>query len=142
MNSGFIIWEYPLLKRLVVYRFIPMSMHDLLGFEGYIPKRHALYYDGKQSKWEKKKPEGTICPIGNFQIWKNIYINLCQHAPGSVFKDIQHLKQQRVLHLHYLISEDIHFVLWICNRNEITNAIELESLEEKLNFKPEIRSFL
>lgn len=29
-------------------------MHDLLDFEGYIPIRHACYYDGKQSKWKKK----------------------------------------------------------------------------------------
>lgn len=90
----------------------------------------------------RKKPEGTTCPIGNFQIWKHIFINLCQHATGSVFKDIQHLQQQRVLHLHYLTSEDIHFVLWICNRNEITNAVKLGSLEQKLNFKSEIRTFL
>lgn len=60
MNSGFIIWEYPLLKRLVVYRFIPMSMHDWLGFESYIPIRHAYYYDGKQSKWEKKSQKAHV----------------------------------------------------------------------------------
>lgn len=61
----------PLLKRLVVYGFISLSMHDLLGFEGYIPTRHGCYCDGKQNK-RGKKPEGTKCSIGNFQIWKHI----------------------------------------------------------------------
>jgi hypothetical protein len=45
MNSGFISEKYPLLRRRVVHVFIPLSMRDLLGFEGYIPTKYAWYYD-------------------------------------------------------------------------------------------------
>lgn len=77
----------------------------------------------------RKKPEGTTYPIGNFQIWKHI-LSISASMLLALCSRISSTWSSRVLHLHYPTSEDIHFVLWICNRNEITNAIELQSLKK------------
>lgn len=134
-------FRIPLLKRLVVYGFISLSMHDLLGFEGFIPTRHGCYYDGKQNKGGKSQKAQNVLSV-IFKFGSTFYQSLPRCSWQCVQGDPAPEAAEWVLHQQYPTSEDIQFAHWIGNRNEIINAIELESLEQKSNFKSEIRTLL
>lgn len=102
---------------------------------------HGIMIESKTKGEKSQRTKNVLLVI--FKFGSTFYQFLLQCSWQCVQGYLAPKATKWILHLQYLLtSEDIHVAHWICNRNEISSVIELESLEQKFDFKSETRTLL